>query len=66
MVVQEEGVVGEGGHAQPNLGQVVQVLQGRGLAQVDAVRDVVAQEHGGHQMVHIPSLTCSRRTKQVI
>lgn len=60
VVVQEEGVVGEGGHAQANLGQVVEVLQGWGLAQIDAVGDVVAEEHGGHQVVHIPSLTCSQ------
>lgn len=60
VVVQEEGVVGEGGHAQANLGQVVEVLQGWGLAQIDAVGDVVAEEHGGHQVVHIPSLACSQ------
>ncbi len=59
MVVQEEGVVAEGAHAQPNLRQVEQVLQRQRLAQVDAMRYVLAQQEGIHQMIHIPSLACA-------
>ena len=58
VVVQEEGVVAEGAHAQPDLAQVVQVLQRQRLAQVDAVRDVLAQQQAAHQVIHIPGLAC--------
>ena len=64
VVVQEEGVIGERGHAQPDLSQVVQVLQGWGLAQVDAVGDVVTQQHGRHQVVYIPCLSCMAQTSR--
>ena len=38
--------------------QVEEVLQARGLAQVDAVRDVLAQQHRGHQVVDVACLAC--------
>ena len=44
VVVQEEGVVAERAHAQPDLREVEEVLQRQALAQVDAVRDVLAQQ----------------------
>lgn len=44
-------VVAERAHAQPHLAQVVEVLQAGALAQVDAVRDVLAQHEGGHLRV---------------
>ena len=59
VVVQEQGVVAEGAHAQPDLAQVVQVLQRQRLAQIDAVRNVLAQQQAAHQVIHIPSLTCT-------
>ena len=60
MVVQEEAVVGQRTHAKPNLSQVEQVLQGQAFPQVDAMRNILAEQEGAHQMVHISSLTCSR------
>ena len=48
VVVQEEGVVAEGAHAQPDLREVEEVLQRQALAQVDAVRDVLAQQQRAH------------------
>lgn len=65
VVVQEEGVVAEGAHAQPNLRQVEQVLQRQRLAQIDAMRYVLAQQEGVHQMIHIPSLACKHHTALV-
>ena len=59
VVVQEQGVVGERGHAQPDLRQVEEVLQGQVLAQVDAVRDVLAQHQRAHQVVHVACLACA-------
>ena len=61
MVVQEQAVVGQGAHAQANLGQVEQILQGQALAKVDAVGDILAQEQCTHQVVDIPSLTCDKK-----
>ena len=44
VIIQEEGVVAERAHAQPDLREVEEVLQRQALAQVDAVRDVLAQQ----------------------
>ncbi len=43
VVVQEEGIVGQGAHAQANLGHVVQVLETRRLSEIDSVSNVFSQ-----------------------
>ena len=42
-----------------HLGQIEEVLQGERLAQVDAVRNVLAQQQRAHQMIHVARLTCT-------
>mmetsp|Transcript_1039 Transcript_1039/g.3140 ORF Transcript_1039/g.3140 Transcript_1039/m.3140 type:complete len:329 (-) Transcript_1039:1783-2769(-) len=60
VVVQEERVVGEWTHHQSNLGHVVQILQTRRLAQVDAVCNVLGQEKCGREVVEVACLAAVR------
>ena len=43
----------------PHLLQVVEVLQGGALPQVDAVGNVLRQQEGGHQVVDVTRLACT-------
>ena len=57
VIVQEQGVVGEGGHGDPDLAQVVQVLQDGDLSQQQPVGDTLGHHEPGHQMLYGASLT---------
>mmetsp|Transcript_12255 Transcript_12255/g.51590 ORF Transcript_12255/g.51590 Transcript_12255/m.51590 type:complete len:756 (-) Transcript_12255:852-3119(-) len=66
VVIQEERVVGQGAHAQADLGEVEHVLQPRALAQIDAVRDVVGQQERGGQVVEVARLACVRAERESV
>ena len=56
VVVEEQGVVGERGHGDPDLAQVVQVLQDGHLPQQQPVGDTLGHHEPGHQMLYGASL----------
>ena len=56
LVRQEQGVVAQRTHRDPDLLQIKQVLQGGDLAEQDSVRDRVRCEVGGRQVVRITCL----------
>ena len=62
VVIQEQAVVGQRAHAQPDLAKEEEVLQRRALAQVDAVRDVLAQQQRAYQVIDVARLACSTNT----
>lgn len=53
LVGQEEGIIAEGTHGEPDLLQIEQVLQGGDLAEEYAVRDGVRREEGRCQVVRV-------------
>ena len=64
MVVQEQAIVGQGTHAEPDLRKIVEVLQGRAPAEVDAVRDVLTKHHGSHEVINVSCLPCMHSDPQ--
>ena len=66
VVVEEQGVVGERGHGDPDLAQVVQVLQDGHLPQQQPVGDTLGHHEPGNQMLNGASLaTMGSKDKSV-
>lgn len=60
LIVQEQGVVGQGRHGDTHLGQVEQVLEGGDLAQQDSVRDTERGQEGRSQVISVSCFTTVR------
>ena len=56
VIIEKELIVGQGGHGNADLGEIVQILQGGIGAQKNAVIDLVSEEVGSRQMLYIPRL----------
>ena len=56
VVGEEEGIVGEGGHGDVHLGQVVEVLQDGCLPQQDPMIDALGGEEGRNEMLGVTCL----------
>lgn len=57
LIVQEQGVVGQGRHGNTHLGQVEQVLQSGDLAQENTVRDTKGSQEGRGQVIRVTGFT---------
>lgn len=60
LIVQEQGVVGQGRHGDTHLSQVEQVLEGGDLAQQDSVRDTERRQEGRSQVISVSCFTTVR------
>lgn len=66
LVRQEQRVVAQRTHGQPDLLQVIQILQSRHFAQEDAVRNRMRDEERGSQVIRVSRFTAVRTENERI
>mmetsp|Transcript_409 Transcript_409/g.993 ORF Transcript_409/g.993 Transcript_409/m.993 type:complete len:287 (+) Transcript_409:288-1148(+) len=66
LVGQEEVVVRAGRHCNADPAEVVQVLERRRLAQVEAVRDAISEQESCVEVVKLTSLACVRPVVELV